>query len=491
LHRPSQSFVAERARERTADELERRWFTPRQRELLPLLAGQQRHTLLYGGGRSGKTYLLVWCVIVRAIRAPRSRHMIFRLRYNACKASVWLDTFPTVMARCFPDVDHETRRQDGFELLFNGSEIWFGGIEDKERTEKLLGMEFATIYGNEASQIGYASNLLIQTRLAQVAEVHKDGRPTGTTLPQRAFYDCNPPDTNHWAHRLFMEKVDPTSRAPLPDPENYSSALVNPSDNPRLSPEYLASLRNLPERQRLRFYEGRWAAANPNALWTIALLERCRWPEEVDLPSALVRVVVAVDPSGAKGREDRRSDEIGLVAAGQMADGRYVVLDDDSLRDRPEVWAARALDLLDRHHGDRIVGEVNYGGDMVRATIQLVGRQHPAWRDAAVPVAVVHATRGKAVRAEPVAALYEQGMVLHRGRFPELEDQLLGFSTSGYTGERSPDRADALVWALTFLSRGAPATAAAVPVGVAAPPPPSYAPPPVSQPWHGDVGVLG
>src|SRR5512146_2500161 len=124
-------------------------LTPKQREAIKLCAGTQRHTLLKGGARSGKTFIFVRNTVLRAIKAKESRHGIFRLASNACHRAIRLDTYAKVMRDCFPNVKREVHLQDGYDKLENGSEIWFAGLDDKERIEKILGMEFATLYLNE------------------------------------------------------------------------------------------------------------------------------------------------------------------------------------------------------------------------------------------------------------------------------------------------------------------------------------------------------
>lgn len=410
-------------------------LTPKQAEANKLLGGPQTHTLLVGGSRSGKTFLGVRAMATRAIRSPNSRHAIFRLRFNALRASVWLDTLPKVMRLCYPGVPYKNNRQDGYISLPNGSEIWFGGLDDKDRVEKILGMEFATLYFNECSQIPRSSVLTALTRLAQKAD----------SLRTRAYYDLNPTGTGHWTHRQFVEGVDPDTRLPLPDPENYRFIFMNPGDNlANLDPAYIRLLEGLPERQRRRFLDGLYVSEIDGALWTLELLERQRkTPDEVP---EMQRIVVAIDPSGSKGKEDRRSDEIGMVVAGLGVDGNGYVFEDVSGRMQPEQWGQRAVSKWREWGADRIIGEANYGGDMVRAVV------HAA--DPRAPFKLVTATRGKIVRAEPISALYEQGKVFHVGRFPALEEQQSNFSTAGYQGEKSPDRADALVWALTELMLG-------------------------------------
>ncbi len=407
-------------------------LTPKQREANKLLGGPQTHSLLVGGSRSGKTFLGTRAMATRAVRVGNSRHVMFRLRFNALRASVWLDTLPKVMRLCFPGVPYKNNRQDGYVSLPNGSEIWFAGLDDKERVEKILGMEFATLYFNECSQIPRGSVLTALTRLAQRVE----------GLKNRAYYDLNPVGTGHWTYRQFIELVDPYTRHALPNPEDYRHIYMNPADNrANVDEGYLRLLESLPERQRRRFLDGRYVAEIDGALWTLELLEKHR-RELVDVP-LYRRVVVAVDPSGSKGEEDKRSDEIGIVVAAIGVDDRVYVLADLSGRYSPEQWGAVAVRAWKQYGADRIIGERNFGGDMVRAIV------HAADRNA--PYKEVTASRGKIVRAEPVSALYEQGRVSHVGRFAALEEQQCNFSTSGYLGDKSPDRADALVWAITEL----------------------------------------
>ena len=183
----------------------------------------------------------------------------------------------------------------------------------------------------------------------------------------------------------------------------------------------------------------------PDALWSRALIESCRVAEA----PPLARIVVAVDPPASA---SRHADACGLVAAGRAEDGRVYVLADETVAGvSPAAWAAKAVALWRRLSADALVAEVNQGGDMVRAVI--------AQADASVPVQAVRARRGKWLRAEPVANLYEQGKVKHVGAFPALEDELCDFGLDGLSSGRSPDRLDALVWAvsaLTFAARDGP-----------------------------------
>ena len=411
-------------------------LTPKQREAGDLLAGSQRHTMLAGGSRSGKTFLLVLAVITRALRAPQSRHAILRFRFGHVKQSIVHDTFPKVMQTVFPQVKYELNKTDWFASFPGGSEIWFGGLDDKERTEKILGTEFATIYFNECSQIPYSSRSMALTRLAQLA-LDQDKKP----LPLRAYYDENPPDKGHWTYKLFKLHQDPETKRQL-DPADYAYMQLNPRDNTdNLNSDYLKTLEELPPRLRKRFLEGEFRDAAPNALFTDESFERWRVVDET-LPDMLV-IVVAVDPSGADDADNQDNDAIGIIVAGLGIDGNVYILADLTCKAGPAIWGKVATDAFDREQADRIVAEDNFGGAMVRHVIHTARPR--------TPYRAVKASRGKTVRAEPVSALCEIGKVRMAGNFRELEDELCGFTTHGYMGENSPNRADAMIWAVADL----------------------------------------
>lgn len=179
----------------------------------------------------------------------------------------------------------------------------------------------------------------------------------------------------------------------------------------------------------------------PGALWTRSMFDDHRVKAAPDM----ARIVVAVDPSGTAGESDG-GDSIGIVVAGKGVDGRAYVLADRSCKLSPDGWARRAVGAYHEFGADRLVAERNFGGAMVEAIIRTVDR--------GVSYKEVTASRGKAARAEPVAALYEQGRVSHVGALPDVEDQCCLIGPGGYIGEGSPDRLDALVWALTELMLG-------------------------------------
>lgn len=380
---------------------------------------------------SGKTFELCGTVAERALLAPGSRHLIVRQEGTSAKRAIVKGTWPAMMKLRFPGVGCEWREQYGYFTLENGSEIWAGGLNDDAALEKILGNEYATIYMNEASEVRYSAFTLLRSRLAQQVNTIK-GKP----LSQRFYVDLNPTTRQHWTYRLWIEGVDPESQLPQPM-DQFGHVVVNPFDNAEnLSQEYLNDLNNLPPRARKRFLEGAYVEDVEDALWRRNVFRRTQ-----NVPP-LRRIVVAIDPAVTL---EAGSDETGIVCAGVDANGIGYVLEDDSGKYRPEDWARRALALFDQYRADRIVAEVNQGGDMVEATIRAI-RPH-------VPFRAVRATRSKLIRAEPVAALYERGKIMHVGEFTALEDQQCSFTTgfdrkaAGY----SPDRVDALVWAFTDL----------------------------------------
>lgn len=204
-----------------------------------------------------------------------------------------------------------------------------------------------------------------------------------------------------------------------------------------LAPQFLEAITSRYGGTRLGRQEldGEILLDTPGALWSWATLDAARTPAAPELR----RVVVGVDPAVSSNPD---SDETGIVVAGIGADGLYYVLEDASLRASPDGWARAAVAAFDRHQADRVVIETNQGGEMALSTLRTV-RPH-------LPVEPVHASRGKLTRAEPIAALYEQGRVRHLPGLEPLEEQLTGWSPAeGY----SPDRLDAVVWALTALSQ--------------------------------------
>ena len=240
--------------------------TVKQQELEDLLTSDARHILAFGGSRSGKTFKIVRSILIRAAKAPGSKHAILRYKFNHCKQSIWHDTFPKVKTT-FPDLPIKENKDMWYKELPNGSQIWIGGLDDSERVEKILGNEYSTIFFNECSQIPYHSITTALTRLAE-----------NKGLALKAYYDENPPSPSHWSHKLFIEHVNPTDKSRKMDENNYVSILMNPTDNRGNLPDgYIEDiLESLPAEKRRRFLLGEWVADIEGAVYDedLAKLEK-------------------------------------------------------------------------------------------------------------------------------------------------------------------------------------------------------------------------
>lgn len=382
---------------------------PKQKEALRKIA-KNKTTLLMGGSRSGKTLIILFVIVVRCLLIP-SRHLVTRFRFAHAKQAICYETMPKLLKILGIERKVKLNKSEWFYEFPNGSTIWIGGLDDKERTEKILGNEYATIFFNEASQISYDSFEMTITRL---------NPPPG--LRGKILIDYNPPSKKHWGYLIFHERRFPDGR---PVPENdFAYHKLNPEDNEHNSPEYMDTLNLLSINKRKRFMNGEYSD-DTGTLWRRAWI---KYKKEV--PKDFIRVVIAVDPTGSVG-----GDEAGIIAAGKTLKEKFV-LDDFSCHGTPAQWAAEAVACYWKWNGDILVAEKNYGGDMVKSTIHNV--------DPRVNVKLITSSRGKIVRAEPVSAQYERGEWYHRTMFTELEDEMCLYDPET---SQSPNRMDALVFA--------------------------------------------
>jgi hypothetical protein len=308
-------------------------------------------------------------------------------------------------------------KTDWFYEFPNSSTIWIGGLDDKERTEKILGNEYATIFLNEASQISYDAYEMIITRL---------NPPRG--MRGKMIIDYNPPSIQHWGYKIFSQRRFPDGR-PVPD-DDYVSILMNPQDNKHLDPDYIKRLEGLSANKRKRFLDGAYTL-DSGSLW------RRSWIKYSSQDKGFERIVVAVDPAGTVS-----GDEIGIIVAGKIKD-EYFILDDASMHGTPAEWSAEVAAVYQKWNADIIVAEKNFGGDMVEHTIRSSSPK--------AKVKLTTSSRGKIVRAEPISAMYEQGKVYHRMPFIDLEDEYCIYEAGA---DQSPNRLDAAVFALAELAGG-------------------------------------
>lgn len=303
------------------------------------------------------------------------------------------------------------------------SEIWIGGLDDKERTEKILGNEYATIHINEASQIVFDGYEVLKTRL---------NPPKG--VPALMMIDYNPPSTSHWGYKIFHGGIDPVTGNELRNPGRFGFLQMNPIDNlANLSEEYISTLEDMSESKRRRFLLGEYTDSTEGALWERQWIDNYRRNKAPEM----TQVVVGVDPA-VSGTD--KSDSTGIIIAGKDIEGHYYILGDHTYRGGVTGWGQSVADLYEQYQANYVVAEVNQGGDLVSSNIRQYNR--------AITVNQVRATRGKAIRAEPVAELYRRGMVHHVGEFMDLEYQLTHWTPED---RESPDEMDALVWAITHL----------------------------------------
>ncbi len=306
--------------------------------------------------------------------------------------------------------------------VFNASRrelVWPNGaaarLYSADDPESLRGPQFGAAWADELGKWRYAERTWDMLQFC--LRLGRQPRQTVTTTPRPV----------------------PILKRLLAEPSTAVSHAATRANAANLAPSFLGTITARYRGTRLgrQELEGELIEDRDDALWHRDIVERAR----LELAPPLIRIVVAIDPPVTSGS---RADACGIVAAGRAADGHAYILADATVQGRkPLDWARAAVRLYESLEADCVVAEVNQGGELVSEMLRQVSP--------ALPLRMVRATRGKYSRAEPVAALYEQGRVHHVGVWPELEDQMCDFAAGGMTATGSPDRVDALVWALTEL----------------------------------------
>ena len=399
--------------------------TPKQKAAIRLIS-KNTTTLLEGGGRSGKTFIACYAIIIRALKNPGSKHLIARFRLSHAITAICHETMPDVIKALGLTGRIKLNKSEWFYELPNKSTIWIGGLDDKDWLEKILGNEYATIFLNEASQISFEAYEFIVTRLNP-----------GKGIKGKIIIDYNPPSISHWGYMMFHKLQFPDGR-PVPK-KGFGKIKMNPADNEdNISETYLYNLSLLSEAKRKRFMEGEYSLES-GKLWKRAWIKYYPYPD--DLPD-FIRVVVGVDPSGSVG-----GDEIGIVVAGsyfdEKGDLKQMTIDDYSLHGTPGQWSAEVSAAYHRWMADCVVAEKNFGGDMVESTIKNA--------DKTINVKLIHSSRGKVLRAEPISAQYEQGDICHRIPLTALEDEMCTYDPET---SASPNHLDAAVFSHAELGGG-------------------------------------
>ncbi|MDJ0513026.1 MAG: PBSX family phage terminase large subunit [Methyloceanibacter sp.] len=375
-----------------------------------------RYKAYYGGRGSAKSHSMAAAAIITGAESPL-RFLCAREVQKSIKDSVKQLLDDKIEKLGYGHFYTSTR--DEIRGL-NGSKFLFAGLQDMsvDQIKSFEGVDRCWV--EEAQTISERSiEVLVPTI-----------REPGSEL----WFSWNP--------RHAKDPVDRLFRGEYP-PEDAIIQKVNYDDNPFFPPE-LERERQYDKKAKPERYghiwEGDYEPMAVGAIWTRLMFHEHRKSE---LPVQLTRILVAVDPavSSLEG-----SNEHGIIVGGLGTDGRGYILEDGTCEGGPEKWSQRAVALFDKWQADGIVIEKNQGGDMCRHTLKTV---RPG-----LPIIEVHATRGKHVRAEPIAAHYAFGRVSHVGTFEELETQMCQVTAAGFEGEGSPDRCDALVWLLTHLFPG-------------------------------------
>lgn len=382
------------------------------RVFLPLLR-PARYKGVYGGRGSGKSHFFAELAIEDALMRPGTRGVCIREVQKSLKESAKRLIEDKIrdfgLGSHFDPLAAETRTPGGGVIIYQGMQD-----HTSESIKSLEGFDWAWV--EEAQTLSARSLELL--------------RPTIRKPGSELRFSWNP--------RNASDPVDALLRGTELPPDAVV-VQANYSDNP-FFPAELEAERAYDERTKPERYAHIWLGAYEpvaiGAIWDRLMLHRNR----VAQVPAMGRIVVAIDPAVSA---EAHSDEHGIIVAGQGQDGRGYVLEDGSLKGTPHQWAQRAWALHDKWEADCIVIERNQGGDMCAHTLRSV-RPHGR-------IVEVTATRGKHVRAEPIAAMYALDRVSHVGTFARLEDQMCQVTAAGYEGEGSPDRVDALVWALTDL----------------------------------------
>lgn len=386
---------------------------------------------------------------------PKSKHGIFRNTLNTCRQLLFQGTFIEVVELAWPGYlsrsDVNINRQDGTITFHNGSVIYFRGL-DENRLTRQRGAEYATIWLNECNEVrDWNSIVVLESSLNHStpmlredgSPVLRDGKPL--LIKPKLLFDCNPQLNSDWDAQAFKFLRNPATGLAHKRPERWLEIKMDPEGNiENQAPGYLEGLRDSvsgsPAAESTLLL-GEWRDDNPFALFRPDMIGQRHEVSRDDM----ARVVVGVDPGGFSERGDK--DETGIVVVGLGFDGYAYVLDDMSVPGLPEVWGPRVIAAYDKWEADLIVAEGNQGGSLVTHTLSTIRRN--------APVKMVRAKVGKVSRAEPVSMAYHGSKVRHTDyeTLKALEQQMFDFESVVASRGKSPDRVDALVYALTEVLR--------------------------------------
>lgn len=417
------------------------------------LAGDDKHKyhLFFGSAGSGKSFLIQRILLLRAMRAPGSRHIAIRATAASCRDTLFDLTLRKTVDACFPDFlsECEISESEMHITLPNGSKIFYAGLNDEQRMQKLLGNEYNTVWFNECNEFNYRHVSALIGRLRYKATA-LNGKP----LKNKLFADCNPASKKSWEYKAFVDKVNPISNVKLPKPNQWVSAKLRTEANLiHVGEDYIDQMEDSMTAADLKRYrDGEWSVDNEGGLFKQEHIDLRRVAVDKDADvqarkaaielysgNPIARVAIALDPAVS---DHKDSDESGILVIAECEGGHFFPLEDLSQRASPKVISEVAASAYVRWGASAVVVEKNQGGKWLESTLRGAMEN--------MPIKLVHASEGKRARAEPVSDLYERGKVHHVGTFGELETQMVEFGGVGNTS--SPDRMDALVWGITYLA---------------------------------------
>ena len=436
-------------------------LTQKQQEVILAMRKHQCDEIcLYGGGRSGKSILICIFLIQRAMLAPYSHHIILRNTAISARNSIFNDTLLTKIAnfqqfKSIFDKAHvdQTRMIITFD---NGSTIQIFGMN---HIDKILGIECSSVYFNECSEIDYDKTKVPISRLAEKAQCFRNNGKQ-EYLKNMIFYDYNPLYTTHWTTKRFEKKIEPNSGRPLT--KEIFVAKLNPIDNiQNIDKDYIK--RQIENGGEKRFVLGEAEEEISGAIFTQQGIIKANnhqmhgWPS-ARLRQIMSRIVIGVDPAVTDGEN---SDNTGIVVAGTNGED-YFVLEDCSGKHSEEVVCGIVADLYKKWSANCVVVETNQGGSWIPNGLLMYCKARGLPE---IPIKTVHAIFGKRTRAEPVSVAYTNGKVKHVQDFDcenrpqehklmKLEEEMLHFT--GNKNEKSPDRMDAMVYAITLMMEDKP-----------------------------------
>lgn len=382
-----------------------------------------RYVLMEGGRGSGKSVAL--STFLNHLTFDKNNKILFT-RYTMVSAE-------TSIIPEFREKSEWLGNEDAFS--FKNTEV----INTKADTEILYrGLKPSSKTANSALKSVNNVNILVLEEAQECADEDLFDRVDFSIRTKHkknlVIIVLNPTDKGHWIYKRFYDERGNKKRS---DTLYIKSSYHDNLDN--LDDSFIKRANEIKESNPRKYdniFMGNWLSDVQGALWTFKMLDKAR---EVRKLGRYKRIVIAIDPAVSS---KKTSDETGIIVSGVDTLDNLVVIDDISGRYTPNEWANRALNAYYKYEADCILGEVNNGGDLIEANVKNI--------DQNVKFKQVRATRGKILRAEPIAGLYEQNRVYHVKRFPELEEQMTSYT--GEPGDTSPDRLDSLVWALTELT---------------------------------------